>query len=239
MSDPKNSIVPVPQNRNPLSEFQYGNKPVRTVIDGNGDPWFVAADVCAILDLDQVSRATSRLDDDEKGVTTSNTLGGNQQMATINESGLYSLILTSRKPEAKAFKKWITAEVLPALRKTGSYQLAPLSEFDMMRRQIDMLEAQRAQLERHETRLDRVEARQTAIEDGSEYFTVLGYAVYKGIHNLDYARAAQLGKQATTLSKKIGLPVGRVRDPRFGEVNTYHQDILDRVLGLTDGADHE
>ena len=65
--------------------------------------------------------ALERLDDDEKGVSSIDTLGGNQQLSTINESGLYSLILTSRKPEAKKFKKWVTAEVLPAIRKTGRY----------------------------------------------------------------------------------------------------------------------
>ena len=63
----------------------------------------------------------SNLDDDEKGVITSDTLGGKQEMSTINEPGLYSLILRSRKPEAKAFKRWITHEVIPTIRKTGGY----------------------------------------------------------------------------------------------------------------------
>jgi prophage antirepressor-like protein len=103
---------------------------VRVVIDKHGNPWWVAKDVCEVLDLGQVSRAISRLDDDEKGVTTITTLGGNQQMAVVNESGLYSLIMTSRKPEAKAFKKWVTSEVLPTIRKTGSYGHKPQLEFD-------------------------------------------------------------------------------------------------------------
>lgn len=86
-----------------------------------GEPWFVAADVCRALGLGNSSKAIMPLDDDEKGITISDTLGGKQEMTTINEPGLYSLILRSRKPEAKAFKRWITHEVIPAIRKTGGY----------------------------------------------------------------------------------------------------------------------
>ena len=85
----------------------------------DGEPWFVAADVCAALDL--TTEQTRRLDDDEKGLHSTQTPSGVQQMIIINESGLYSLILGSRKPEAKPFKRWVTSEVLPAIRKTGGY----------------------------------------------------------------------------------------------------------------------
>ena len=86
----------------------------------NGDcQWFVAADVCRALGLENSRQTLSYLDDDEKGVIISDALGGKQEMSTINEPGLYSLILRSRKPEAKAFKRWITHEVIPAIRKTG------------------------------------------------------------------------------------------------------------------------
>lgn len=105
--------------------FPVTSQTVRTILI-DGEPWWVAKDVCEVLDLDQVSRATSRLDDDEKGVTSITTLGGNQDMAIINEAGLYSLILTSRKPDAKRFKKWVTHEVLPTIRKTGSYNTRPV-----------------------------------------------------------------------------------------------------------------
>lgn len=81
----------------------------------------MAADVCRALGLGNSRQTLSYLDDDEKGVITSDTLGGKQEMSTINEPGLYSLILRSRKPEAKAFKRWITHEVIPAIRKTGGY----------------------------------------------------------------------------------------------------------------------
>lgn len=91
---------------------------IRTTIQ-NGEPWFVAADVCKALDIDK--RQTRRLDDDEKGVRSTHTPGGNQDMTIVNEAGLYSLVLGSRKPKAKAFKRWITHEVLPTIRRTGGY----------------------------------------------------------------------------------------------------------------------
>ena len=88
-----------------------------TTIDG--EPWFVAADVCRALEIDRT--AARRLDDDEKGVRSIHTPGGPQDVTIVNEPGLYTLVLGSRKPEAKAFKRWITHEVLPSIRKTGAY----------------------------------------------------------------------------------------------------------------------
>ena len=91
------------------------------VVMHNGEPWFVAKDVCDCLELTNTAQTISYLDDDEKGVTTNYTPGGKQEMSMISEAGLYSLILRSRKPEAKAFKRWVTHDILPSIRKTGSY----------------------------------------------------------------------------------------------------------------------
>ena len=84
-----------------------------------GEPWFVANDVCTILDINRTQ--TRRLDDDEKGVCSMHTPGGEQNVGIVNEYGLYNLILGSRKPEAKAFRRWITHEVLPSIRRHGVY----------------------------------------------------------------------------------------------------------------------
>lgn len=100
--------------------FKFDASEVRTLLLDD-QPWFVAADVSAALEYSVPSAMTRHLDDDEKGVSIVHTLGGDQEMLIINESGLYSAILRSRKAEAKRFKKWVTAEVLPAIRKTGSY----------------------------------------------------------------------------------------------------------------------
>ncbi len=89
------------------------------VLEHNGDPWFVAVDVCHALEVDRTQ--TRRLDEDEKGVRSIHTPGGDQELLMISEAGLYSLVLGSRKPEAKAFKRWITHEVIPTIRKHGMY----------------------------------------------------------------------------------------------------------------------
>lgn len=93
---------------------------VRSVVK-DGEPWFVAVDVCKALEIKNNRDALGRLDDDEKGVVSTDTLGGEQEVGVVNESGLYTLVLGSRKPEAKAFKRWITHDVIPAIRKTGGY----------------------------------------------------------------------------------------------------------------------
>ena len=102
-----------------FNSSEFGN--VR-VVQVDGEPWFVAADVCRALEISNSRDAVARLDDDEKGVGSTDTLGGKQGMQIINEPGLYTLVLGSRKPEAKTFKRWVTHEVLPAIRKTGSYK---------------------------------------------------------------------------------------------------------------------
>ena len=104
---------------NKLVAFNFESCDVRVCVGENGEPMFVAADVLSTLSLDR--KALERLDDDEKGVNSIHTPGGPQDMTVVNESGLFNLVLGSRKPEAKRFKRWVTHEVLPSIRKTGSY----------------------------------------------------------------------------------------------------------------------
>lgn len=97
---------------------QFGE--IRTVVI-DGEPWFVAVDVCRALEIVNSRDALTRIDEDEKGVVLTDTPGGKQEVTTVNEPGLYSLVLGSRKPEAKVFKRWITHEVIPSIRKNGGY----------------------------------------------------------------------------------------------------------------------
>ncbi|AQZ45599.1 phage antirepressor [Paenibacillus larvae] len=105
---------------NQLQVFHFTGKDVRVVVK-DGHPWWVAKDVSELLGFRMASDFTRTLDDDEKDTQIVRTPGGNQEVTIINESGLYSAILKSRKPEAKQFKRWVTHEVLPAIRKTGMY----------------------------------------------------------------------------------------------------------------------
>lgn len=105
-----------------LQTFRFTDTLILRGFLRDGEPWFVAVDVCAALGLDNTTMALKRLDADEQALITIEGFSrGNDEVNAINESGLYSLILTSRKPEAKTFKKWVTSEVLPSIRKTGSY----------------------------------------------------------------------------------------------------------------------
>lgn len=110
-----------------IQVFEYQSNKVRTV-DMDGAPWFVLKDVCEVLGLGNSRMVSDRLDEDEKGVSKIDTLGGVQNVTIINESGLYNVILRSDKPEAKPFRKWVTSEVLPSIRKTGSYTMPKLSK---------------------------------------------------------------------------------------------------------------
>ncbi|WP_409449720.1 Bro-N domain-containing protein [Candidatus Igneacidithiobacillus taiwanensis] len=102
----------------------------------------MAKDVCDILEIVNYRDAMTRLDDDEKGVVSTDTLGGTQEMLIVNESGLYALVLTSRKPEARKFRKWVTSEVLPAIRKTGRYEARPVPSDRAMRAEAQLRNAQ-------------------------------------------------------------------------------------------------
>ena len=104
-----------------ITPFNFGNNTVRVIARGD-QPWFVATDVASALGYRNAPDATRHLDEDEKGTQNVRTPGGEQQLTIISESGLYALILRSRKPEARKFAKWVTSEVLPTIRKTGSYQ---------------------------------------------------------------------------------------------------------------------
>ena len=111
---------------NALQVFNFEKRDVRVVMKGS-EPWWVAKDVCEVLELSNPSEALKGLDDDERGSLRisegTSPAGGNPNMNIISESGLYTLIMRSNKPEAKRFRKWVTSEVLPALRKTGSYSV--------------------------------------------------------------------------------------------------------------------
>lgn len=103
---------------NEIQQFDFKGAALRTLTDENGEPWFVAKDVCDILEISNPSDALKRLDDDERSRFN---LGRQGETNIVNEAGLYSLVLGSSKPEAHEFKRWVTHEVLPSIRKHGAY----------------------------------------------------------------------------------------------------------------------
>ena len=221
-----NSIIP----------FQYESKEVRVIQDEHGDPWWVAKDVCEILGLGSIHKVVERLDEDEKGRKTIPTLGGDQELWIVNEPGLYSLIIRSNKPEAKVFKRWITHEVLPAIRKTGQYDIQGSSEIDLIIRSAQALKTLESKQIEHENRLHLLEARSYQNAGYTGYFTITAWCkINNSTISLD--EAMRKGREAARLSNAWEVDVGKVPDERFGVVNSYREDVLEEVFGMM--GDHE
>ena len=205
---------------NELIPFQNADFSIRIVRDDQGEPWFIVSDLCRALGLDNPTYVVSRLDDDEHGLVT--VQGSPSQTNAVNESGLYSLILTSRKPEAKRFKKWVTSEVLPSIRKTGSYSLQPRSNLDLIELVVKTMRDQ-------EQRLLRIEAKQDAADRGNDYFTILAYSRLVKLP-ITTNQASALGKMASAYCRQYNIPIGEANDPRYGSVHTYPENVLKMVF---------
>lgn len=151
-----------------LQRFKFNENNLRVIVK-DGEPWFIAKDICTVLGLSNVSQSLAILDEEEKGIISNDTI--EEQSFTkytvliVNESGFYNLILSSRKPEAKLFKKWVTSEVLPQIRKTGSYsttQYAPPTTYAQALRElaesVEQKEAMQKQLEEQRPAVEFYEA---------------------------------------------------------------------------------
>lgn len=165
------------------------------VIDVNGDPWFVAKDVCEALEIDNVAMAANRLDDDERGISLIDTLGGPQRMSIVNEAGMYSLALSSRKPEAKAFKRWITHEVIPAIRKHGGYLTPDKLEEALMN--PDVLIRLATDLKAAQQQRKELEAQNAKLLPKAEFYDAI-------IESTDTVEMA-------TVAKVLNLGIGRTK----------------------------
>lgn len=210
--------------------FSYNDHTVRTV-EVEGEPWFVAADVCAVLEIRNVADALTRLDSLDVGSADVQTARGQvRPVRVVNESGLYDLVLDSRKPEAKAFRRWITSEVLPSIQRNGSYAVAerPTSTLDILAAQI----AEMQRIEREATAavaaVREVEHRVDALEGNHGWYSALGYA--KRMHwQTDVATLNALGRRAGIVGRGAGLRAAKVPHPTFGEVNAWPSWVWDQA----------
>ena len=207
-----------------LETLSFEDREVRMLLR-DGNPWWVAKDVCEVLEIAESHRSLAALDDDEKGRHTVTTPGGPQEMAIINEPGLYSLVLRSRKPEAKRFKRWLTHDVIPAIRRHGCYRAGPR---DLVREAELLLEVTRRQVAQEAEQARTRRLAQAAMDQASSNFgryTVLGFARLHGL-DLDVQQAAKHGRKLTRICEGLGAEIGAVTDPRFGRVNTYPEGVL-------------
>ena len=195
---------------NEITIFKYETKKVRTVMK-DGEPWFVLKDVCVVLGITNPTVVSNRLEEDE--VTKYNLGGLSGDSNIINESGLYSVILLSRKPEAKRFKKWITSEVLPEIRKTGSYLRTPRTYIKALEALIES-EKQKERLKQERNEL------QIELDESKEYFTVKRVAKINRISwkSLNW-------KKLKNVSQAMEREIRKVFDANFETVNAYHIDV--------------
>ena len=184
-----------------LQIFQNGKFRQVRVVERGGILWFVARDVCACLGIGNTGDVIAALDDDEKGIDSIDTPGGRQEMSTVSEPGLYSLILRSRKPEAKRFKRWITHEVLPSIRRTGGYGAPALPNFR------NPAEAARAWADKEEQRLLE-EQKRLALEQKME--EVRPKVVFA--ESIEVAKTSILvGEMAKLIKQATGYDIGQNR----------------------------
>ena len=191
---------------NEITTFIYNMNRVRTVFK-EGEPWFVLKDVCEILDIGNNRMVAERLDDDEKNsVSITDGNRGNPNFTVISESGLYNVIFLSRKLEAKKFKKWVTSEVLPSIRKTGSYVQTPKTYIQALEALIET--------EREKERL------KIELDESKEYYTVKRVA---SINRISWRNISW--KNLINSSHAMGREIKKVFDPNLTKVNAYHIDV--------------
>jgi prophage antirepressor-like protein len=213
---------------------------VRTIF-ANNQVWFCIKDVCDILELKNPTAVAQRLDEDERAKFN---LGRQGETNFTNESGLYTLILRSDKKEAKPFRKWITSEVIPAIRKTGKYEekKKPLTQAELILQQAQwMVEAENrinniennviglaGTVENNDKSIKRLENNQRRTVT-SNHLTVIAYANIKGIKPKSY-HAPSVGKKATKICREKDLLIGTTVDSRYGLINTYPVEVLDEIF---------
>lgn len=190
-----------------LQAFDYSGNKVRVTQIG-GEPWFVLRDVCGVLGMSNAKVTADRLDEDEVSQTyITDSIGRSQLTTIINESGLYNVILRSDKPEAKPFRKWVTAEVIPSIRRTGGYSTRPMTPSELLLQQAQIMVE-------HEKRFERLEAQSARQEQKMEEVVEI-FAV----PSLDRDLWQQnMNKYISSLCERHGLSQQRLRGELYKEL---------------------
>lgn len=216
-----------------INNFDFNGHGVRVIRNTNDQVFFVAKDVCDVLNYSNSRDAIAKHCKKEGvAICDTPTESGIQQMTIINEGNLYRLVLKSKKKEAEKFESWVCDEVLPTIRKTGKFETkapVPISIEDALIQQLLVTKAIRIEQEQIKERLLLIEAK-TATRP--EYFTVMGYAILNGV-KVGLSLAAQLGKKAKTICVSKGYNVDKIHDPRFGRVGSYPSEVLKEVFNTT------
>lgn len=240
--------------------------------EGKFDFGIVAEDMAMVLEASSGANLARSVDDEWKGSHTMTTPGGVQFMTVIWEPGIYQVLAKSRKPQAKPFQKWVFEEVLPSIRKNGSYSQKPKNSLEVLvmqtrslaeyaeemlalqQKQDALIEAQnqlqiqteeikqkqsvfevrqqnlKNTVRQTENRVDRLDSElERFIDPDGGFYTVRAFAKNHNI-NVTMSDAISLGKLAKRASEQMGYRIGKVKDVRFGQVNAYHEDVLEQVF---------
>ena len=207
------------------------------------EPLFCLADVCRVLDL-QVTPTKNRLKPDGVSlIKVIDSLGREQEATFITEQNLYKVIMRSDKPQAEPFQDWVCGEVLPSIRKTGSYSTEKLlspSELILKLAQMNVENERKMKaLEEKQTRLEsEIEEIKQRTTTDLHQSTIVAYVSRNNI-KLDVKRYGAMGRKASTLCKKRNIAVTKINDVRWGKVNVFPDDILDEVFGMKGGLPYE
>lgn len=231
-------VAPVAEPAGPTTggevvPFAFDDHQVRVIVDLEGNPWWVAADVAEVLGYRDAANAVRTLRDRQVRTQQMSTNAGARQVLIINEGGLYRLILRSTKPDAERFQDWVTDEMLPSIRRTGQYVAPPVVEqapatsdvpavrdqFDVMRAllvgqlaTVDELARQERELHAVEGHVTQLDERVTAIESAPNWCTSTAWAQLRGWRQTDVQTLGRLGKRAASLARARELDESKVLD---------------------------
>jgi prophage antirepressor-like protein len=207
-----------------LARFIFDGAEVR-IIDKDGNAWFILSDVCAVLGIANPRDAATRLDADERdGVGISDAIGRNQRATIVSESGVYRLIFTSTKKNAKKFRKWVTSEVLPAIRKHGGYISKGATT-----EQIAILEHQ---LKEQKKISNTFQGHFERVVNTCAQHTVYDYCILQKRMKLSYDQVQQIYRVALDISAREGTPFPTARHFDNEPVMIFRTHVLDRAIKL-------
>ena len=210
------------------------------VIFIDNEPLFCLADICKALALTNSAMVANAIKAEFEGCKLDlypfETAGGIQNLTIITEPQLYFVLMRSDKAEAKEFRKWINTEVLPSIRKTGSYSQKPLSQIEILQSSIAILAEQEKKISLLEHRADNLYKEQLKVKhninrllNNDNYMTLIAFMNLNNIKQKGY-HLPSLGKKAKKLSQEQGAFMGAVIDPRYGRINTYSTEILKQIF---------
>ena len=223
-----------------LEIFKNENFEVRVAVDENNEPLFCLSDVCKALELTTPARVAEAIKSEFEGSELNSypfeTVGGRQNFTMITEPQLYFVLMRSNKPNAKSFRMFVNKEVLPSIRKTGSYTQKPLNSIDYLQMQLNLMKEHDERLAAIEQKRQKDERRfknleNTAKRDESlkEYTTAVGFGIFKGV-SLDKIQCQRLGTKAAKISRSEGVLIVTIPDQKHGKVGTYRRDILEQAF---------